>query len=317
MTQSIGRGGTIALDAYYSDGTGTAVDPTSPTLDVLDPAGSVVVSAAVPTKVSLGHFRYSHTVDIAATLGLWTQRSYGLVNTVQVGPVDVLFEVVAAGGISGSSGLDLLTLAEAYTAVNDPTNAQAAADGAEGTRDTEMGQWVTAISQRIDDICGPVVSRAVSDVFDGTPSVATLYPRQTPVYSITSLTEYASTTATVLTAETNAAKQADGYQVGGYGGHHVKVLRMTSGAPAYFAGGYRNIELEYQAGRFANTAAVSAKFKEAAASILRRLWSREASAWSRGGDPFAEGGAPSGFFRAVDPMVAEFLADEILPPAVA
>lgn len=206
--------------------------------------------------------------------------------------------------------LDLLTLVEGYRAINDEVSATAATGGVD--RDAELAQWITAVSRRIDDRCGPVVQRTVTDeAHDGGRHA--IWLANAPIASITSLVEYDGTTATTLTAETNAAKPDDGYLLDGFGRYDRQVRRRSGNSDANFPAGRRNVVATYSAGRYASTAAVDEKFKLAAGSILRRLWHREGSAWARGGDPFAEAGAGSvGFFKAVDPMITEFLSDEVL-----
>lgn len=204
--------------------------------------------------------------------------------------------------------LALLTRQEAYEAINDP----ASAIEQSSTRDVEIvDMWVPAVSRRIDDLCGPVVARTITEeLHDG--GVRKIWLHHTPIYAVTSVTEYDDTAAVTLTAETNAAKPSDAYLADGPGRYDRYLLRRSDNADAMFESGRRNVVVTYEAGRFADTASVDAKFKLAAASILRRLWSREAGAWARGGDPFAEAGAGSvGFFKAVDPMVSEFLGDEM------
>jgi hypothetical protein len=67
----------------------------------------------------------------------------------------------------------------------------------------------------------------------------------------------------------------------------------------------------YVAGRAATTATVEDRYKECAAEVLRRLWDRESSAWSRGADPFGADPVSSRFFKAFDYVVAEMLGDEM------
>lgn len=103
MVDMVGRGATITLDAFYKDASNAAVDPTNPKVSILDPASTVVVSLATPTHVGLGHYQYEYPVDVGAQLGAWQARWFGLVNGVQVGPVDDGFTVVAAGSIDTST----------------------------------------------------------------------------------------------------------------------------------------------------------------------------------------------------------------------
>ncbi|HWH31205.1 MAG TPA: hypothetical protein VNU01_00895, partial [Egibacteraceae bacterium] len=174
-----------------------------------------------------------------------------------------------------SDTLDILTLAEGKTACN-----------ITGTgHDTELAQFITAVSRRIDELCGPVVNRTVTDELHN-GGRGFIRPRKTPVDSVTTLVEYRHTTDTSLTEETNATKQADGFMVDEEWAHNVRIIRRTSGSDAAFPAGRRNVVLTYVAGRAANTAAVDAKFKRAAGDMLQRMWRRGAAAWSGGGDPF-------------------------------
>lgn len=203
---------------------------------------------------------------------------------------------------------DLLTLAEARDAVNLTGN----------DHDTELAVYVTAVSQRIDSLCGPVVNRTVTDeLHDG--GRARIFPRYTPVSSVTSITEYVSTTGTALTAETNATKPASGYLLD-HTGTLSYIWRRSGGADRAFADGRRNVSITYVAGRYASTATVEERFKTAAAGVLRRIWKREQSAWAQAANffPDTENPAPSlRFFKAVDPIIAELLSDQLLTVAVA
>ena len=192
---------------------------------------------------------------------------------------------------------DILTEDEALAAIN--------MVGSGASHALELGMWVSAISEAIDAACGPVVVRTVSETLDAAGGV--LFLTQYPVDSVTTVTEYVSGTGTVLTAESTTV-------AGGYLLRNGILARRSSFATINWHG---QVTVTYEAGRYATTAEVGAKFKLAAASILRRLWAREASAWSRGGDPFAEAGAGPGFFRVAEPMIQEFLGDELRAPAIA
>lgn len=200
--------------------------------------------------------------------------------------------------------LDIVTLAEAYEAINNP-----AASG----HDDQLARWITGVSRRIDKLCGPVVQRAISgELHDGGRS--RIWLDWGHADSITTLTEYDNTVSTTLTEETNATKPADGYLLDGVGGVSW-VWRRSGGTDARFPTGRRNIEVTYQAGRYADTANVDPMFKMAIAGILRRLWARDAGAWARGSDPFDQGS--QAFFDAFKQSMREFLTDEVRPPAVA
>jgi len=206
--------------------------------------------------------------------------------------------------------LAVLDRVEAYEAINDATSANAGASD----RDAEVIDiWVSALSRRIDELCGPVVVRTVTDErHDGGRS--RIWLDLAPVSSVTSLVEYDAGTVQTLTAELDDGLPEYGYLLEDDG----SIIRRNGGGDATFAYGRRNVKATYEAGRYADTASVDAKFKMAAGAILRRLWQREAGAWARATDPFTEAAGGTGFYKAVDPMVHEFLSDEEMRvPAVA
>lgn len=206
--------------------------------------------------------------------------------------------------------LDILTAAEAQTAALDADSGHEAA----------IARMNTAVSVRIDELVGPVVKRAVTEYHDGGEQA--IWPRQTPLATVTTLKEWDGSTITTLTEDTwGVAGNADGFvieQSGAYP-HDVAIYRRSAGDDAKFVTGHRAIQLVYQAGRAADTASVEARYKECATEILRRLWDREASAWARGGaDPFdPAAGASSRFFKAFDHVIAEHLGDEMKTPGLA
>lgn len=193
--------------------------------------------------------------------------------------------------------LDLLTLAEARAAINVDSGHTAI-----------LEQTITGISRRIDEICGPVVVRTITDEIHYPSGNSPIFLDHQPVSSITSLIEYSSGTGTALTAEDHDTS-------GTYLLRDGMIVRRSGFYTTSWYGS--TIKVTYVAGRAATTATVDARFKTAAAAILRRWWAREAPAWARGGDPFAQEGGGIGFFKVVEPVVLEFLADEMRPPAVA
>lgn len=197
--------------------------------------------------------------------------------------------------------LDILAIAEAEKDINVPS----------GSHTAELEQAITAVSRRIDEICGPVVQRTITgERHDG--GTRLVFLRETPITSITTVTEYSSGVATVLTAETETTAGTYRYEdsIGA-------LYRRSSWTHATFAS--QSVVVTYEAGRYADTASVDRRFKQAAGSILRRLWDREAGAWARPDDPFDQqtAGGSSRFFNAVDHVVKEMLADEMRAPAVA
>lgn len=202
--------------------------------------------------------------------------------------------------------LDIITLTEAKTAIN-----------VSGTNyDTELALFITGLSRRIDEICGPVVVRTVTNEYHdgGKPRI---WLRETPVDSVTTVVEWLSSSSTSLSAESPGTYPASGYLLDNVDTRYF-LWRRSSNSDSTFADGRRNIVVTYEAGRYANTAAVDAKFKLAAASIMRRLWKRESSAWSQNATSyFPEDDTMVGnmrFYKAVDPMIRELLADEMLSP---
>lgn len=203
---------------------------------------------------------------------------------------------------------DLLTLSEAKDAINQ--------SGA--THDSELQMWITAVSNRIDELCGYVVKRTVADeTHNGGRRIIQLNHAPaslTATTTIQTVTEYSNTTEHTLLEETNTDKPAHAYLFDVKSG----ILRRRSGgADATFATGRANVVVNYEPGRYETTAAVGDHFKLTAGAIMRRLWQRESGAWAVGGDPFTDQGTV-GFFRAMsESMINEFLHDELRLPVVA
>lgn len=184
--------------------------------------------------------------------------------------------------------------------------------------DTELAALITAVSGRIDDLCGPVVNRTItSELHSG--GVHKIRPYFTPISSVTTLTEYVSTTSTTVTAETNSTKPADGYLLDGAGRYDRFIRRRSGGADALFASGRRNVEVTYVAGRVADTASVDELFKRAAALFITHLWKQSAPAWFTSQEFFDE--TPERQVSVptfgVPNAVKHLLADEMRAPVVA
>lgn len=182
----------------------------------------------------------------------------------------------------------------------------------------ELARMVTAVSARIDELVGPVVNRTVTEYHDGGGFI---YPRQTPVSSVTTLKHWDGTSTTTYTLDTwGTAANTYGFviETSGSYSHDARIVCRSSGTPTTFPTGHQSLQLVYVAGRAASTAAVAERYKECAAEVLRRLWDRESSAWARGTDPFAEdAGVSRRFFGAFDFVIREHLGDELKPPGVA
>lgn len=142
--------------------------------------------------------------------------------------------------------------------------------------------YVTAVSERLDQACGPVVQRTVTDeLHSGGCGLIRL--RKSPVASVTTLTEYDSAGAgTVLTPEdfdTVGTYALDPWTVPGgpEGLFGAKVHRRTAGrSGTWFARGRNNVKVTYVAGRYATTeAAQQSRFGQAALVLLRWMWAQE------------------------------------------
>lgn len=197
--------------------------------------------------------------------------------------------------------LDLLSLDDGKAAINmDSSNVE---------HNDELARHITAISRIIDDACGPVVIRTITnEVHHIGPDALAVYLDQQPVQSVTTVSEFTGGTTTVLSAVAFGAVTS-GYYAGGRTG---VLSRRRSGEPyAWPAGGA--VQVTYVAGRYADTASVDPRFADAAAAILRRLWKREAGAWAQSSTFFEDGDSQlgSGFFRVARPIIEEMLAGEI------
>lgn len=175
------------------------------------------------------------------------------------------------------------------------------------SQDTALALFVSAVSQRLDDLCGPIVARSVTEAHEGWAGPLRL--RKYPALSVTTVTEYSGTTAQVLALETNAAKTTSDYWVDLSAGI---LYRRSEGYNTLWPRGAGNVVVVYSAGRFATTADVSAKFRLAARIMVKHFWRFESGAGSQtfGSADLADGLAQIATF-AVPRVVAELLASEV------
>lgn len=212
--------------------------------------------------------------------------------------------------------LDLLTLDEAQDAINMTGPGTANLDS--------LAMWVTAVSMRIDALCGPVVQRSITEVFDPASSgtgynlgdgnynvYGGLIPRlKTPVVSVTSITEYPYGVANVLTGQTLTT--AGDYLVDPYG----RILRRYGWFDFPWRG---RVSVTYLSGRYTSTASVDARFKATAGACLSAIWPAQAAVWAAAPNPMAAAGAAPGSLGVGDSVkgwVSTLLVDEMLPPGV-
>lgn len=198
---------------------------------------------------------------------------------------------------------DLLTLAEAKAAINQPSG--------DTSQDTEIAAWVTAVSLQLDKLCGPIVNRTVtSESHDG--GGHTLYLKQRPVASVTEVKEFSGTTATTLTAESTSSQPGTAYLLETAKG----VLRRRSGGgDASYPRGRQNVVVTYTAGRgYTDSSSVDERFKTGARLLLAHLWRREQGAGTETfGSVPAFPGVP-GF--GLPNVVRDLLAEDIQAPEV-
>lgn len=204
--------------------------------------------------------------------------------------------------------LDVITLPEALKAVNLPAGSS--------SHDSELAAYVTAVSRRLDDLCGPIVLRTVTgERHDGGHPLVFLKQApqsRTSATSITTLTEYDCGTAQVLTAEDLAVASTTNFLFERDTGI---IRRRASWKDVRF--GATAVVVTYAAGRYAATASVDAKFKQAAAMMLAHLWRREQGSGTVSFSEFdADGAASLTPSFAVPRAVVELLADEVKGPVV-
>lgn len=161
---------------------------------------------------------------------------------------------------------DIITLAEGKDSIN--------VEVTDTSLDTEIALVITAVSQRIVDLCGPVVNRTfTNEAYDGGTYELLLRNAAIGDLATTTISAAAEYTqagvGTTLTAETYNTKPADGYLIDPEAGI---VYRRRTGYGYWFWPGKRNVVFTYASGRGANTAAVPPKFKEAAQIMVAHLW---------------------------------------------
>lgn len=146
-----------------------------------------------------------------------------------------------------------------------------------GAFDSELALYISAASQRLDQLAGAAVIRTITgEIHNITrPGTTAVLLNYRPVVSASSVVIYNQTTAQTLALETNSAKTANDYLLDLAEG---RLRRRASGYDTAFPTGRGNVIVTYTAGRFASTAAVAERFKLAASIYLSHLWKREQGA---------------------------------------
>lgn len=200
--------------------------------------------------------------------------------------------------------LDVLTLAEAKTAIN--------MTAANTDHDAELAMHITAVSRLLDRECGPIVQRTVTDELHNDPGDAVTL-RYSPVASIGTVREAFPGDVSTLSAGTFGSS-IDGYRAepdwrGGTLLSGVLERQWQGHIGAWPCGA--QVQVTYTAGRFTNTTTVDARFKDCAGMILRRLWKREAGTWAQSSDFFealdVQTSSLGGFFKIAKPIIDEML----------
>lgn len=176
------------------------------------------------------------------------------------------------------AALDLITFEEAAGVLGIPAS----------RHDEAITRLISTASQRIDELCGPVVIRTVTETHDGNTVIGL---RESPVSSVTTVTDSGGT-------------------ITGY----------TADLPAGlifhpFTRGLRNVTVTYQAGRVATTGDVPAKFREACCVAVNHYWKTERATRTPTGDSF-EFETPNRATYFMPRAALEILALEIREPMV-
>lgn len=203
---------------------------------------------------------------------------------------------------------DVLTLEEAKQALNVTATVK---------HDAELPAYITATSDRLDRLIGPVVQRDITDeVHDG--GREHIYLTFFPVVFVSTVVEHADTEPVVLEPETATAQPGEAYATHPYRRgdllSHRITRRSSSGRHrnARFAVGTNNITVSYVAGRCADTASVDPLYKHAAGLMLANFWrAQQDSSGSVG-----EFDVPQSSFPrwAVPRAVVQLVEDEVQQP---
>lgn len=181
--------------------------------------------------------------------------------------------------------------------------------------DAELQTRVTAVSTRLDQLIGPVVSRSIAgEVHDG--GYGSVFLEHYPVLSVTSVTEYDGATARTLSEESPGTQPTDGYLSARYKPDPTlrsqRIYRRRNGSDERFPAGRLNVEVSYDAGRFATTADVGQRYKIGAALMLKNLWrSQQSSVGELGQFDVPQSNFPT---FAVPRAVREMFTGEIQEP---
>lgn len=185
--------------------------------------------------------------------------------------------------------LDVLTLPEAKQAIGQSIGRT--------VDDVLLSSYITLVSRRLDQLCGPIVKRPVVDTFDGGMTYVLL--RKRPVAAITSV------------AEGGATLDPASYMLRPSG-----LLQRVSGTALSIWGlswigyGIGSVVVSYTAGRYDTTALVQEPFRRVAAMLVAHVWrGQHGLASDNFGAPGEEYSGLPGFF--IPNIIRGMLGDEI------
>lgn len=246
----IDLGDTVALTFTVKDTTGALADDPSAAVTITLPDGSTAAPAV--SHAGTGTYNASYVPTQAGRhVVRWTSTGAGTATAY----TDV-FNVSAA-----DPGM-IVGLAEARTAVGLPTAATA--------KDDVLRGYIATATPLMEDLCGPILSRTVTDTHDGGGLVRLMWA---PVISVTSVKEsYGNFTRTLTEQPLDGATfDAYGYTVDLTTGI---LTRRISGRAGAFPPGRRNVLVTYKAGR----AVIGENLIRATQRLIRWLWEPEQGA---------------------------------------
>lgn len=197
---------------------------------------------------------------------------------------------------------DVLSLMEAKQAISLEDNYS--------DNDSLLSAYISSVSARLDQACGPIVQRSVTgELYDG--GYSTIWVRQKPLVSVSSVIEYQKTNAVTLTEDTNLTSPSEGFRLNLKAG---TMTRTKSGLPYYFYDGLQNIKITYISGRYADTESVGDIFKVAAQAFLAHLWKTNQGLGTSTFGAY-DGGTPNVTYSLPN-RVKDLLGDELIQPGI-
>jgi hypothetical protein len=200
--------------------------------------------------------------------------------------------------------LDVLSMAEALQALSLSDNSTSFTE--------QLQRKITSISRKFDRRCGPIVQRSVTEWISPLYTTSEIRVASTPIASITSIVEWAGGTGTTITAADEDTSPTNGYLLIGQN-HNQAILRRYGAGAGYWYVGDRTVVVTYVAGRYATTAAVDARFKDAAEEVLRAEWAVASPSYRRSSN-FDEAFAVT--YANSEAMISELLTDDLVLPGI-